>query len=116
MLENQISVWQPPIPKWRYGYHTQSSLVRFTEQTLCLVDWPDLHTLECRYNAMQYNTINVHPRQSIDQGLHTLKKPHISPSRASYGVSIVNILEKTDRFITVPHCIYQPAFHANEPV
>ena len=30
---------------------------------------------------------------------------HISPSRASYGVSIVRILKKIDRIITAPHCI-----------
>ena len=37
------------------------------------------------------------------QGLQSQETPHITPSRASYGVSIVNILEETDRVITVPH-------------
>ena len=35
-------------------------------------------------------------RQKIDQGLHSQKTLHTSPSRVSYGVSIVSILEKTD--------------------
>ena len=30
---------------------------------------------------------------------------HNSPSRASYGVSIVRILEKIHRAITPPHCV-----------
>ena len=30
--------------------------------------------------------------------------PHTLPSQASYGVSFVRILEKTDHVITAPHC------------
>ena len=38
---------------------------------------------------------------------HTSQQtPHTSPSRASYGMAIVRILEKIDRVITAPHCIY----------
>ena len=41
--------------------------------------------------------------QNINQRLYLQKTPHISPYRASYGISIVNILEKIDRVITGPH-------------
>ena len=64
-------------------------------------------TVECRYNAMQYNTI-IHtslqwPMQNPNQGLHSQKTLHTSPSWASYGVYIVNIFEQTDRVITALH-------------
>ena len=36
------------------------------------------------------------------------KTPHISPLRASYGVSIMGFfLKKIDRDITAPHCIWE---------
>ena len=38
------------------------------------------------------------------QILDSQQAPHISPSRASYGVYIVRILKKIDRVITVPRC------------
>ena len=36
---------------------------------------------------------------------------HTSPWRASYGVSVVRILEKIDRVITAPHCIYHRNYY-----
>ena len=36
--------------------------------------------------------------------LESQQTPHTSPSRASYGVSIVRIWEKIDCIITAPHC------------
>ena len=67
------------------------------------------YTVECRYNAIQYNMIFHTPlhwlTQNINQALHSQKTLHISPSWASYGVSIVMIWEKIDRIITAPHCI-----------
>ena len=42
----------------------------------------------------------------MDQISESQKSPHISPSWASYGVSIVRICEKIDRVITAPHCTY----------
>ena len=53
--------------------------------------------------------IIMHPllqweRQNINQGLHSQNTPHISPSQASYGVSIVNISGENDRVITAPYC------------
>ena len=44
-------------------------------------------------------------RQKRDQISVSQQTPHTSPSRASYGVSIVRILEKNDRVRTAPHCI-----------
>ena len=43
-------------------------------------------------------------RQNINQRLYSQQTLHISPSRASYGVSIVSILEKTDHIMTAPRC------------
>ena len=41
--------------------------------------------------------------QNMNQCLYSQKTPHISPSWASYGMSIVIILEKFDRVIMAPH-------------
>ena len=38
--------------------------------------------------------------------LGTQQTPHILPSRVSYGVAIVRILEKIDGIITALHCIF----------
>ena len=37
--------------------------------------------------------------------LNPQKTPHTSPSQASYGVYSVNILDKSDRVATTPHCM-----------
>ena len=62
-----------------------------------------------RYNTIQFITI-LHLAlrlqwQKINQILESQQTPHISPSRESYGVSIVKIWEKIDRVITAPRCI-----------
>ena len=47
--------------------------------------------------------------QKLNQILESQQTPHISPLRASYGVSIVRILEKIDRVIigtALYHAIY----------
>ena len=43
--------------------------------------------------------------QDINPSLSSQKTLHSSPSRVSYGVSIVRILEKTDHVITASQCI-----------
>ena len=43
--------------------------------------------------------------QNINQSLYSQKTPYISPSLASYGVSIVRILDTIDRIIMALHCI-----------
>ena len=67
------------------------------------------NTMECPYSAFQPNMI-LHmvwqwQRQNMHQNLYSQNTPHISPSRASCGVSIVRIFEKTDRVITALRCI-----------
>ena len=67
------------------------------------------YTVECRYNAVQYNKI-LHTSlqwrgQNINKRLNLQKTHHTSPYRASYGVSFVRIFDKIDRVITAPHCI-----------
>ena len=42
--------------------------------------------------------------QNINRNLYLHQTTHTSPSRPSYGVSIVRNLEKTDHVITAPHC------------
>ena len=43
--------------------------------------------------------------QKKNEILKPQQTPHISPSRASYGVSIVRIWEKIDRVITATYCM-----------
>ena len=40
----------------------------------------------------------------VNQILESQQTPHTSPLRASYGVSIVEILEKIGSIITARHC------------
>ena len=42
----------------------------------------------------------------MNQIFESQQTPHISPSRASYGMPIVRILEKIDCVITAPHCTF----------
>ena len=69
----------------------------------------DGHTVECRYNAVQYNIILPvllkWLRQNINESLKPQKTLYISSWRASYRLSLVMILEKINRVITAPHCI-----------
>ena len=67
-------------------------------------------TVKCRYNAVQYN-MSWHKslqelRQNTNQRLNPQKTPHTSPSRASYAVSFVTILDKIDCVMTALHCIF----------
>ena len=68
-----------------------------------------LYTVECRYNAVQYNTIfHTAPlhwlTHNMNQTLNSQKTFHTSPSQASYGASFVRVREKIDRVITAPYC------------
>ena len=68
------------------------------------------YTVKCRYNAVQF--IKILPStlrwqwQNVNQTSNLQQTPHTSPSRASYGVSIVRIWEKIDRVIVAPHCTF----------
>ena len=58
----------------------------------CMLIW---YTVECCYDAVEFVMI-LHSaqrwqRQNINQTLDSQKTPHISPSRASYGVCVVRI-------------------------
>ena len=70
---------------------------------------PFLNTVECRYNTVQLLMIPFMAlrwqEQNLYQTSNSQQTPLGSPSRASYGVSIVRILEKIDRVLTAPHCI-----------
>ena len=62
----------------------------------------------CRYYVIQYNKIfhialQWHMQQ-INQNLNSQTTPYISSSRASYRLSIVRSVEKTDCVITAPRC------------
>ena len=54
---------------------------------------------------MPFHTALPWPNQNLIQSLKYQKTLHTSPSRASYGVSFVSILENIDRVITAPQCI-----------
>ena len=56
------------------------------------------NTIDCRYNAVQFITI-LHPmlqwqQQNTNQIPNSQQTPHYSPSRASYGVSVMKLLNK----------------------
>ena len=51
-------------------------------------------------------TIGVRLRSHTNQTLNSQQTPHISSSRANYGVSVVSILEKIGGVITTLHCIW----------
>ena len=66
------------------------------------------YTVECRYNVVQY-TMVFHislqeVRQNINQRLNPQKTSHSSPWGVSYGLSLVNVLEKIDGVIMALHC------------
>ena len=65
--------------------------------------------VQCRYNAARFITILTTAllwhQHNLNQSSNSQPTPHTSPSLASYGVSIMRILKKTDRIITAPHCI-----------
>ena len=57
-----------------------------------------------------YNTM-IHTEQQLQwyyfgQTLHSRTTPHISPSRASYGVPFVRSSKKYDSDVSRAHCIY----------
>ena len=67
-----------------------------------------LMATKCRYNVVQHNMI-FHMvcqrlRWNMHQRLYSQKTPHISPSRASYGMSF---MRKIDRIIMALHSIYK---------
>ena len=73
-----------------------------------------LVTVSCCHNNF-YNTVQfkmvLHtalqwPKLNINQSLNSQKTPHSLPSRASYGMSIVGILEKINYVMMTPHCIW----------
>ena len=63
----------------------------------------ETNTLKCRYNAVQFiailHTALRYQWQKVNQILLSQQTSHISPSQASYGMSIVRIVEKIDRVI-----------------
>ena len=65
-------------------------------------------SVDSRYNAVQFITI-LHTAlrlkwRKVNHIWESQQTPHISPSRASYGVFIVKIFEKIDLAITTPRC------------
>ena len=66
----------------------------------------------CRYNTVQF--FRRLQLQNVDQTSNSQQTPHISPSRASYGLSVVRILEKNDHVIMVPHWTYTYTYADND--
>ena len=59
------------------------------------------------YHDITYDTALTVAESESDIRITT---PHSSPSRVSYAVSFVRILEKIDRIIMVPHCMLKTCF------
>ena len=64
-----------------------------------------MSTVECRYNAVQHNTILHATLQWLKSNINHNSNPQKTPQRASYGVPVVRVLEKIDRVITALLCI-----------
>ena len=76
--------------RWRY------------KVTLSLVGWEqaDAITVQCRYNTVQFITILLTAllwqQQNLNMTSNSQQIPHTSPSRASYGVSVMKTFKQTD--------------------
>ena len=57
-----------------------------------------------KFNVWVSTAITV--AESENKILGSQQTPHISPSRASYGMSVVRILKKIDCIITAPPCTW----------
>ena len=76
------------------------------KQAWCLVRLQYFHSTKAINTNRVFGTDFCESlRQNIHSNLFSQQTPDISPSRASYGVSIVRKLEKIDRVITALHCI-----------
>ena len=66
------------------------------------------YTIECHYNAVQFITISHMAlwwqQQNINETSNSQQTPHTSPSRVSYGVSIMRILKKIDHVTMALDC------------
>ena len=115
------STWWPlgklPMPKTTTT-HTGSSIFPFSGPgvpeiiqdlvwTGCLWFWPIYNQVplwrSVIYRYITYDTAITVAESELDIIITT--DTHSSPSRASYGASIVRILEKIDHVITAPPCI-----------
>ena len=63
------------------------------------------HIVGYHYNTVEYIMLFYTALQWMMQNIHQSSYSHITPSRASYGVYIVRILEGIDRVIKVRRCI-----------
>ena len=64
-----------------------------------------IHTNYSRV-PLQHGQIHIrHVLQNVNKTPNSQQPPHTSPSRASYGVSVIRVWEKINRVITAPHCI-----------
>ena len=98
MICKQINILQN---KWQKERVKKQLFVRIS-----LTSWS---LVECHYNVVQFIMI-FHmtlrwQQQDVYQTWTSQQTPHTSPSRVSYGESIVRIWGKTDCVITAPYCI-----------
>ena len=93
-------------------------------QPLCIMYVSSIHTVECRYNAIQcykiFHTALRGLKHDIQQGSKSHIIPNISPQWASFGMTCARIKMKIYRVITAPHCIVTNCklvmFHAYDQV
>ena len=93
------------------------SLRFFSTQGLKLMQY-NIESIRCiiyRYNAVQYIMILHKVLQWLEQNINCTKNswntPHISLSRASYGVSFMRNMGKIDRVITASRCNWHSRVH-----
>ena len=117
MLQLHLHSWLNTWLQWIGQRKTESYRIIVWEWHLCYLHeffiveyFPQfLNTVECHYNAVQHNMILHMARQWLRQNVHlriySQKAPHISPFRASYGLSFVRIWVKIDHVLTASYCM-----------
>ena len=97
----------------RSQYRVAVDHLQVQQYHICICIYIYIYT--CRYNAAQFITI-LHTAlrwqwQKMNQILVSQRTPHISPSRASNGVSIVRTLETINPVITAPRYMICGTIH-----
>ena len=105
LIDFMVSVdyWLTDHPELRWT--TQPSITGgpLDDPRFCFIRSTVIMQSNIKKHDIAYGTTKTEVK--IYKKLYSRKTPHISPSRASYGVSFVRIWMKIDRIITALHCM-----------
>ena len=90
-------------------FHTQGFQLPLLSRRGKMIEDANTVAIQCHYNAVQFimilQTVLQWQQQNVNQTLNSQQTPHTSPSRASYGVSIMRNLKKIGQVLMPPQCI-----------